>query len=151
MRPRLTDKVTGPGLPDLVALKTTFSWRTSESANTVERDSKTCSRSKVIWLRKKRRNALKYGPLAKERLNILRETSDGFRIAEKDLELRGPGEVLGTRQTGMLQFRVADLARDQGLLDRIPAVAEQLLNEEPDLVGKLIRRWIGDADRFASV
>lgn len=91
------------------------------------------------------------GPLAKERLRILRETSDGFRIAEKDLELRGPGEVLGTRQTGMLQFRVADLARDEGLLDRIPAVAERLLNEEPDLVGKLIRRWIGDADRFASV
>ncbi len=60
------------------------------------------------------------GPLAKERLNILRKTSDGFRIAEKDLELRGPGEVLGTRQTGMLQFRVADLARDQHLLERIP-------------------------------
>ena len=59
------------------------------------------------------------GNLARERLGILRETCDGFRIAEKDLELRGPGEVLGTRQTGMLQFRVADLARDEQLLDRI--------------------------------
>ena len=91
------------------------------------------------------------GQLARERLNILRETNDGFRIAEKDLELRGPGEVLGTRQTGMLQFRVADLARDQGLLDRIPAVSDRLLSENPELVQRLVRRWIGDADRFASV
>ncbi len=91
------------------------------------------------------------GPLAKERLNILRQTSDGFRIAEKDLELRGPGEVLGTRQTGMLQFRVADLARDQQLLETIPAVAAQLLEQSPERVDKLIRRWIGDAARFAGV
>ncbi len=91
------------------------------------------------------------GPLAKQRLNILRETSDGFRIAEKDLELRGPGEVLGTRQTGMLQFRVADLTRDRQLLESIPAVAERLLAENPDRVDKLIRRWIGDAARFAGV
>ena len=91
------------------------------------------------------------GRLAKERLNILRETSDGFRIAEKDLELRGPGEVLGTRQTGMLQFRVADLARDRNLLESIPAVADRLLTENPDRVDKLIRRWIGDAARFAVV
>ncbi len=91
------------------------------------------------------------GPLAKQRLNILRETSDGFQIAEKDLELRGPGEVLGTRQTGMLQFRVADLARDQQLLESIPAVAERLLKENPERVDKLIRRWIGDAARFAGV
>jgi ATP-dependent DNA helicase RecG len=91
------------------------------------------------------------GQLAKERLNILRQTSDGFRIAEKDLELRGPGEVLGTRQTGMLQFRVADLSRDQGLLETIPAVAERLFTENPDRVDKLIHRWIGDSARFAGV
>ncbi len=91
------------------------------------------------------------GPLARERLNIMRQTSDGFRIAEKDLELRGPGEVLGTRQTGMLQFRVADLARDQQLLESIPGVAQRLLDENPGLVQKLIRRWIGDAARFAGV
>jgi ATP-dependent DNA helicase RecG len=91
------------------------------------------------------------GPLARERLNILRKTSDGFRIAEKDLELRGPGEVLGTRQTGMLQFRVADLTRDQQLLESIPDVANRLLTENPDRVEKLIRRWIGDAARFAGV
>lgn len=91
------------------------------------------------------------GPLARERLNILRQTSDGFRIAEKDLELRGPGEVLGTRQTGMLQFRVADLARDQRLLASIPPVAERLLAESPERVHKLIQRWIGDSARFAGV
>ncbi len=91
------------------------------------------------------------GPLARERLDILRKTSDGFRIAEKDLELRGPGEVLGTRQTGMLQFRVADLARDQHLLEQIPPVADRLLRENPGLAEKLVRRWIGDATRFAVV
>jgi ATP-dependent DNA helicase RecG len=90
------------------------------------------------------------GP-ARERLNILRQTSDGFRIAEKDLELRGPGEVLGTRQTGMLQFRVADLARDQDLLDRIPPAADALLSGDPERVERLIRRWIGDSARFAGV
>ncbi len=91
------------------------------------------------------------GPLARERLDILRKTSDGFRIAEKDLELRGPGEVLGTRQTGMLQFRVADLARDQHLLEKIPPVADRLLKENPELADKLVRRWIGDSTRFAVV
>jgi len=91
------------------------------------------------------------GVAAKARLGIMRETSDGFRIAEKDLELRGPGEVLGTRQTGMLQFRVADLARDQHLLDVIPAVAECLLADSPETVNGLINRWIGDARRFAGV
>ncbi|MGH8034207.1 MAG: ATP-dependent DNA helicase RecG, partial [Lysobacterales bacterium] len=91
------------------------------------------------------------GPLARERLGIMRQTTDGFKIAEKDLELRGPGEVLGTRQTGMMQFRVADLARDQRLLERIPAVAGRILSEAPVHAEKLINRWIGDAARFAGV
>jgi len=91
------------------------------------------------------------GDLAKQRLEIMRQTSDGFQIAEKDLELRGPGEVLGTRQTGMLLFRVADLARDAGLLKMIPAAADNLLKQHPEQADKLIRRWIGDASRFAGV
>jgi len=91
------------------------------------------------------------GDLAKQRMEIMRQTADGFQIAEKDLELRGPGEVLGTRQTGMLMFRVADLARDAGLLKVIPAVADKLLKQHPDQAAKLIRRWIGDAARFAGV
>ena len=91
------------------------------------------------------------GELARQRLDIMRQTTDGFRIAEKDLELRGPGEVLGTRQTGMLQFRVADLGRDAHLLKRIPPVAESLLKHHPEQVDKLIARWIGDARRFIGV
>jgi ATP-dependent DNA helicase RecG len=91
------------------------------------------------------------GPLARERLNILRQTNDGFRIAEKDLELRGPGEVLGTRQTGQLQFRVADLARDRSLLERIPPVADRMLAENRPQARKLVDRWIGPAERFAGV
>ena len=91
------------------------------------------------------------GDLAKQRMEIMRETSDGFRIAEKDLELRGPGDVLGTRQTGMLQFRVADLARDAALLKFVPEAADTILNQHPEQADKLIRRWIGDASRFAGV
>ena len=91
------------------------------------------------------------GDLAKQRMEIMRQTSDGFQIAEKDLELRGPGEVLGTRQTGMLLFRVADLARDASLLKMIPAVADKLQKQHPKQADKLIRRWIGDASRFAGV
>jgi ATP-dependent DNA helicase RecG len=91
------------------------------------------------------------GGLAKQRLEIMRQTSDGFQIAEKDLELRGPGEVLGTRQTGMLLFRVADLSRDAALLKMIPAVADKIQNQHPEQADKLIRRWIGDASRFAGV
>jgi len=91
------------------------------------------------------------GDLAKQRMEIMRETSDGFRIAEKDLELRGPGEVLGTRQTGMMLFRIADLARDAGLLKMIPTTADALLKNHPQQVDKLIRRWVGDAARFAGV
>jgi len=91
------------------------------------------------------------GELAKQRMEIMRQTNDGFQIAEKDLELRGPGEVLGTRQTGMLLFRVADLARDAGLLKMIPSVADTLLKQHPQQADKLIRRWIGDASRFAGV
>ncbi len=91
------------------------------------------------------------GELAKQRMEIMRQTADGFRIAEKDLELRGPGEVLGTRQTGMMLFRIADLARDADLLNLIPAVADRLLASHPKQTDKLIRRWIGDASRFAGV
>jgi len=91
------------------------------------------------------------GDLARQRMEIMRETADGFRIAEKDLELRGPGDVLGTRQTGMLQFRVADLARDAAILKFVPEAADTILTQHPEQADKLIRRWIGDASRFAGV
>lgn len=91
------------------------------------------------------------GDMAKQRMEIMRETSDGFRIAEKDLQLRGPGEVLGTRQTGILQFRVADLARDADLIKIIPPTADVILKQHPGQADKLIRRWLGDASKFAGV
>ncbi|WP_250633988.1 ATP-dependent DNA helicase RecG [Pinirhizobacter soli] len=86
--------------------------------------------------------------LARERLQVMRQTSDGFRIAEKDLELRGPGEVLGTRQTGQLQFRIADLARDADMLPTVHEVGEQLLEGYPALAERLVTRWVGDAARY---
>ncbi len=92
------------------------------------------------------------GPLsesARARLETMRETSDGFRIAERDLELRGPGEVLGTRQTGAAAFRVADLTRDAGLLPDVNAAADALLAADPVAVERLVRRWVGGAERFA--
>jgi ATP-dependent DNA helicase RecG len=88
---------------------------------------------------------------ARARLAVLRETNDGFAVARKDLELRGPGEVLGTRQTGLLQLRVADLVRDADLLPDVQAVADRLLREHPERVDALVRRWIGAADRYGQV
>ena len=90
------------------------------------------------------------GQLARERLQVMRETNDGFRIAEKDLELRGPGEVLGTRQTGQLSFRMADLARDAHLLPAVQRVGEQMLAQYGEQAGRLIERWIGGAARYAN-
>ena len=89
------------------------------------------------------------GQLARERLAVLRETSDGFRIAEKDLELRGPGEVLGTRQTGQLALRVADLSRDAHLLPAVHRVGEALLRDHAAAAELLVQRWVGGAARFA--
>ena len=88
--------------------------------------------------------------LAKQRLETMRQTHDGFVIAEKDLELRGPGELLGTRQTGLAGFRVADLARDADLLPLVQQVGAQLLAEAPDIAERIIARWVGGAARYAS-
>jgi ATP-dependent DNA helicase RecG len=89
------------------------------------------------------------GQLARERLQVLRETNDGFRIAEKDLALRGPGEVLGTRQTGQLSLRMADLARDAHLLPAVQQVGEYMLAHQAERAARLIERWIGGAARYA--
>ena len=90
---------------------------------------------------------LYHSPLSKsarERLGVMRETNDGFQIAEKDLQIRGPGEVLGTRQTGLAQMKIADLERDGDLLDRVSALARELQGE-PQVSAVLVRRWLGDA------
>jgi ATP-dependent DNA helicase RecG len=87
----------------------------------------------------------------RRRLNALRETTDGFEIARIDLELRGPGEVLGTRQTGMMQFRIADLDRDQALVPRVQQAAHTLLAQYPEHVAPLISRWLGRAQEYGRV
>jgi ATP-dependent DNA helicase RecG len=89
--------------------------------------------------------------LARERLKVIRATNDGFAIARRDLELRGPGELLGTRQTGLAQLRVADLMRDAELLPRVQETAELLLARHPESVAALSRRWIGAGERYGTV
>jgi ATP-dependent DNA helicase RecG len=88
---------------------------------------------------------------ARERLGVLRKTSDGFIVAQKDLELRGPGEVLGKRQTGLMQLKVANLIRDAALLPQIQELAEILLEEHPDAATGIMNRWIGDAEQYGNV
>ena len=88
--------------------------------------------------------------IARERLSTMRETNDGFVIAERDLELRGPGELLGTRQTGLAEFRVADLTRDADLLPRVHALGERIAEQAPDLAARVVQRWVGGAVRYAS-
>ena len=89
-------------------------------------------------------------PMARERIAVMRRTADGFVIAQKDLELRGPGELLGTRQTGLAQFRVADLLRDAALLPLVQVLADRLLAEDPERVERIVARWIGGAERYAA-
>jgi ATP-dependent DNA helicase RecG len=88
---------------------------------------------------------------ARERLGVLRETNDGFAVAQKDLELRGAGEVLGTRQTGDMQLRVADLVRDADLLPHVIEISEWLLKTAPSSADALIRRWIRGGVEYAKV
>jgi ATP-dependent DNA helicase RecG len=89
--------------------------------------------------------------LARERLAVMRHTNDGFEVARRDLELRGPGELLGTRQTGLAQMRVANLLRDADLLPRVQIAAEGLLRDWPLNVAPLIRRWVGHAEQYGRV
>jgi len=88
---------------------------------------------------------------AKSRLQVLRETNDGFVVAERDLQLRGPGEFLGTRQTGDMQYRVADLLRDEPMLEKVNALGEHLIDVQPRIVDKLLLRWIGERQIYAHV
>lgn len=87
----------------------------------------------------------------KLRLSTLRESSDGFFIAERDLELRGPGEVLGTRQTGLMEFRIADIQRHSHLLSEVRECATQMLADPQNNVDAAISRWLGSATDYGSV
>ncbi|QIK81065.1 ATP-dependent DNA helicase RecG [Lysobacter sp. HDW10] len=90
------------------------------------------------------------GAIARERIDTLRATTDGFKIAEKDMALRGPGELLGTRQTGLAAFRVADLMRDADLLPTLHVIADDMLLHRPTIADQLVARWVGSAERYAS-
>ena len=89
------------------------------------------------------------GDVSKQRLGVMRESNDGFYIAEQDLLIRGPGELLGSRQTGLQQLTVADLERDGHLLPQVKTMAEQLIQQHPQHVDAIIKRWMGNAEQFA--
>ena len=90
-------------------------------------------------------------PIARERLGVLRNTNDGFEVARRDLELRGPGELLGTRQTGLMALKVAELVRDSDLLPGVQRAADLMLGGPRANIEALLRRWIGDSERFGRV
>jgi len=90
-------------------------------------------------------------PMARSRLAAIRETSDGFQIARRDLALRGPGELLGLRQTGLAQLRIADLTRDADLLEQVRATAAELLAAAPERITALQDRWVGERERYGRV
>ncbi len=89
--------------------------------------------------------------VARSRLEIMRRTNDGFEIAQKDMELRGPGDLLGTRQTGLPTLRIADLGRDANLLPQVQKTADILINNHPKHVQSLIKRWVADRLMFGKV
>ena len=91
------------------------------------------------------------GRIAKTRLSVLRETNDGFVVAQRDLELRGPGELLGTRQTGLPDYRVADLVRDAELMPKVQLAAETVQRQSPENAAAIVRRWLADANRYGKV
>jgi ATP-dependent DNA helicase RecG len=91
------------------------------------------------------------GMIARQRLGIMREITDGFEIARRDLEIRGPGEFLGARQSGQAMLRFADLETDQWLVDKARDLAQQLLRENPAVADAHLARWLGSREDFLRV
>lgn len=89
--------------------------------------------------------------MGKHRLGVLRESNDGFAIAEKDLELRGPGDLMGTRQTGQIQLKIANLNRDTDLLEHVQDTATIICNQYPDAIQPIIDRWLGQTTHYSEV
>jgi ATP-dependent DNA helicase RecG len=87
-------------------------------------------------------------PTARERLRVMYETTDGFEIARRDLQLRGPGEFLGARQSGLALLRFADLERDADLVEAARDCAARMLGEEPSAVEAHLQRWLGGREAF---
>lgn len=95
---------------------------------------------------------LYHSPLSKtaqKRLGVLRESNDGFVIAQRDLEIRGPGELLGTKQTGLADFKIADLVRDQRLIPEVQRIARHIHDSYPDNAKAIINRWLGERDVYS--
>ena len=90
------------------------------------------------------------GKISSKRLQVMRDSQDGFYIAEKDLEIRGTGEILGTKQTGMAEFKVADLMRDRKMIPLVQRYAKQIIVENPPLAEALIKRWLGDRAEYTN-
>ena len=82
---------------------------------------------------------------------MLRDTNDGFEVSRRDLELRGPGELLGTRQTGLMNLRVADLVRDADMLPDVQRAAALMLAGPQENIAGLVNRWVGTGERFRKV
>ncbi|MDJ0089610.1 ATP-dependent DNA helicase RecG [Pantoea allii] len=87
---------------------------------------------------------------AQKRLQVLRDSNDGFVIAQHDLEIRGPGELLGTRQTGNAEFKVADLLRDQAMIPEVQRVARHIHQHYPEQAQALIERWLPETGRYSN-
>jgi ATP-dependent DNA helicase RecG len=87
----------------------------------------------------------------KQRLAVMKQSTDGFFIAERDLQIRGPGQVLGTAQTGLMSFRVADIARDADLLEDVRNYSELIMQKYPERVEPLVKRWLGDREYYGKV
>jgi ATP-dependent DNA helicase RecG len=90
----------------------------------------------------------KLNPVAKARLKVIFETTDGFEIARQDLLIRGPGEFLGARQSGMPLLRVADLERDVALIEQARDAADELLRADPAAAARHLERWLGGRQAF---
>ena len=90
------------------------------------------------------------GKISQKRLQVLRDSQDGFVISEKDLEIRGPGEVLGTKQTGIADFKVANLMRDRKMIPTVQHYARELLGKYPDIAENLIKRWLNNREIYSN-
>ncbi|WP_439259052.1 ATP-dependent DNA helicase RecG [Lonepinella sp. BR2930] len=90
------------------------------------------------------------GKISQKRLQVLRDSQDGFVISERDLEIRGPGEVLGTKQTGVAEFKVANLMRDRKMIPMVQHYAKQLIVKYPDVADALIKRWLNNKEIYSN-
>ncbi|MDY6216202.1 ATP-dependent DNA helicase RecG [Actinobacillus porcinus] len=90
------------------------------------------------------------GKISQKRLQVLRDSQDGFVISEKDLEIRGPGEVLGTKQTGIAEFKVANLMRDRRMIPTVQHYAKALIVKYPDVADALIKRWLNNKEIYSN-